>query len=163
MASFHTKTFIKHDDYMTPKRAWELIKEYIPSDKIIWEAFYGDGKSGKYLQDLGFNVIHKEEDFFENDYGDIVVSNPPFSMKKEIIKELVKREKPFILIMPQNAINNNYIRDLIGDELQIIIPYRRIHFYKDGNEETPKKCNFDCFYFCYKMNLYQDIIYLKTD
>ena len=39
MASFHTKTFQKHDDYMTPKSAWEDIKKYIPTDKIIWEAF----------------------------------------------------------------------------------------------------------------------------
>ena len=42
MAGFHTKTFIKHDDYMTPKHAWEAIQEYIPKNKIIWEAFYGD-------------------------------------------------------------------------------------------------------------------------
>ena len=46
MAGFHTKSFIKHDDYMTPKYAWENIKNYIPKDKVIWEAFYGDGNSG---------------------------------------------------------------------------------------------------------------------
>jgi len=60
MAGFHTKTFLKHDDYMTPKYAWENIKDYIPKDKIIWEAFMGDGKSGEYLKDLGFNVIHND-------------------------------------------------------------------------------------------------------
>ena len=27
MAGFQTKTFSKHDDYMTPKSAWENIKE----------------------------------------------------------------------------------------------------------------------------------------
>ena len=80
MAGFHTKTFLKHDDYMTPKYAWENIKEYIPRDKVIWEAFYGDGKSGKYLEELGFNVIHEQIDFFEEDKGDIIVSNPPFSL-----------------------------------------------------------------------------------
>ena len=50
MAGFHTKTFIKHDDYMTPKYAFEWIKDFIPNNKIIWEAFYGDGDSGNYLQ-----------------------------------------------------------------------------------------------------------------
>jgi hypothetical protein len=64
MAGFHTKTFLKHDDYMTPKTAWEDIKKYIPQNKTIWEAFYGNGKSGEYLTELGFNVIHKEVDFF---------------------------------------------------------------------------------------------------
>jgi len=53
MASFHTKTFTKHDDYMTPKYAWENINEYIPKDKVIWESFYGDGKSAGYLRELG--------------------------------------------------------------------------------------------------------------
>jgi len=47
MAGFHTKTFLKHDDYMTPKTAWEAIQNFIPKDKIIWEAFYGDGQSGQ--------------------------------------------------------------------------------------------------------------------
>ena len=27
---------ITHDDYMTPKSAWENIKHIIPKDKIIW-------------------------------------------------------------------------------------------------------------------------------
>ena len=54
MAGYHTKKFIKHDDYMTPKMAWENIKEYIPKDKVLWECFYGDGNSGQYLKDIGF-------------------------------------------------------------------------------------------------------------
>ena len=41
MAGFHNKLFTKHDDYMTPRYAWENIKHLIPRDKIIWEAFYG--------------------------------------------------------------------------------------------------------------------------
>jgi hypothetical protein len=61
MAGFNTKTFLKYDDYMTPKYAWEDIKEFIPNKKI-WEAFYGDGNSGNYLTELGFDVIHKPID-----------------------------------------------------------------------------------------------------
>ena len=160
MASFHTKTFSNNDDYMTPKTAWENIEQYIPKDKIIWEAFYGDGKSGKYLNELGFNVVHVNEDFFEVDYGDIVVSNPPFTIKKEIITELIQRDKPFILLLPQNTINNNYIKDLLKDKIQIIIPRKRIQFYKNGDIHGDKKCNFDCFYYCYKMDLDNDIIFL---
>jgi len=160
MASFTTKTFTNHDDYMTPRSAWENIKDYIPKDKVIWEPFYGDGKSGDYLNDLGFNVIHNEEDFYENNRGDIVVSNPPFSDKKKIILRLIELDKPFILIIPQNAINNNYIKDLLQDkQFQILIPRRRIQFIKNGNE-TQNKCNFDCFYYCYKMNFKKDIIFL---
>jgi len=88
MATFKTSSFLKYDDYMTPKYAWENIKDYIPKDKIIWEAFMGDGKSGEYLKDLGFNVIHNDNDFFESNEGDVIVSNPPFSKAKEILMRL---------------------------------------------------------------------------
>ena len=32
------------DEYMTTLETWKSIEEFIPKDKIIWEAFYGDGK-----------------------------------------------------------------------------------------------------------------------
>ena len=152
-----------YNDYMTPKYAWENIKEFIPQDKVIWEAFYGDGKSGEYLTELGFDVIHKEVDFFKNDLGDIVVSNPPFSKSKEVITRLKELEKPFILILPSNKINTQYFR-IMKNEIQIIVPPKRIHFEKHINGEKPKNwknaCYFDCFYYCYKMNLPKDIVWV---
>ena len=167
MAGFHTKTFLKHDDYMTPKYAWENIQHIIPRNKIIWEAFYGDGKSGKYLQELGFNVIHNKDDFFKSNKGDIVVSNPPFSKSKEVLTRLVELDKPFILILPSSKINTQYVRNLFKDQkdkLQIIIPRKRIHFEKQINGKTPdnwkNSCNFDCFYYCWKINLERDITWL---
>ena len=161
MAGFHTKTFLKHDDYMTPKYAWENIQHLIPKDKVIWESFYGDGSSGTHLQDLGFDTIHENIDFFNNDKGDIVVSNPPFSKSKEVMNRLKELDKPFILILPSSKINTSYIRENYKDgDLQIIIPRKRIQFIKNGNE-LQNKCNFDCFYYCYKINLERDIIWLE--
>ena len=157
--------FVKHDDYMTPKYAWENIKDYIPKDKVIWEAFYGDGNSGNYLKELGFNVIHEEVDFYDNDLGDIIVSNPPFSQSKEVMARLKKLDKPFIIIMPSQKINTSYVRQYSNTGLQIIIPRKRIHFLKLVNGVVPdgwkNASPFDCFYYCYKMNLPNDIIWLE--
>ena len=165
MASFHTKTFSGHDDYMTPKSAWEDIKQYIPKDKIIWEAFYGNGDSGKYLTEMGFNTIHEDIDFYENDRGEIIISNPPFSDVKKIMNRLLDLDKPFILLMPSAKINTSYIRAWREKNLQIIIPRKRIHFLKTVNGVVPEdyksKCNFDCFYYCYKMNLPNDMVWLE--
>lgn len=168
MAGFHTKTFLKHDDYMTPKSAWENIKQFIPQNKVIWEAFYGDGKSGTYLKELGFNVIHEPIDFFKNDLGDVVVSNPPFSFSKEVLTRLKELNKPFIVIFPSGKINTQYIRNLFKDDpdkLQLIIPRKRIHFEKHVDGKIPDKwkdaCNFDCFYYCWKINLPRDIVWLE--
>jgi hypothetical protein len=165
MAGFHTKTFLKHDDYMTPKYAWENIQQFIPRDKIIWEAFYGNGKSGEYLTELGFNVIHEQVDFFENNLGDVIVTNPPFSKAKEILKKLLEYDKPFILILPTSKMCSLYMREWKDKGIQIIIPRKRIHFEKliDGEkiDGWRNACNFDCFYYCYKMNLERDIMFIN--
>lgn len=170
MAGFHTKTFLKHDDYMTPKYAWENINQYIPKDKIIWEAFMGDGASGKYLKELGCKeVIHDYDDFFESDKGEILISNPPFSKCKDILPRLKELDKPFILIMPSSKICTSYMRIFKDNEnhIQIIIPRKRIHFNKLVDGKIPNNwknaCNFDCFYYCYKMNLPRDIIWLDNE
>ena len=149
----------KIDDYMTPFYVWQDIKDYIPKNKTIWEPFYGDGNSGKYLEDLGFNVIHKDEDFFENNKGDIIVSNPPFSLAKEILKKLKEIDKPFILILPVSKITTSYMKDLFKDNIQVIIPKKRIHF-KKLIDNYKSSCNFDCFYYCYNIGLDKDIIWL---
>ena len=166
MAGFNNKTFLKHDDYMTPKYVWENIQHLIPKDKVIWEAFYGDGESGKYLKELGFDVIHEPVDFFENDLGDIIVSNLPFSKSKDVMGRLKELDKPFIVILPASKICTQYIRENYKhSELQIIIPRKRIHFNKliDGKqpENWRNACNFDCFYYCYKMGFDKDIMWLE--
>ncbi len=166
MAGFQTKTFSKHDDYMTPKSAWEAIKHIIPKDKVIWEAFYGNGESGSHLKELGFEVINEQVDFFENDLGDVIVSNPPFSKSKEVMKRLKELDKPFIMILPSSKINTSYMREnYMNQGLQIIIPRKRIHFIKliDGKvpENWKSDCNFDCFYYCYKIGLERDITWLN--
>lgn len=163
MATFNSIINIKHDDYMTPLYAWDHIKSFIPKDKTIWEPFYGDGKSGQYLRQLGFDVIHEPIDFFENNLGDIIVSNPPFSDIKEILKRLMVLDKPFILILPVSKLNTHYMQ-VWKDKLQIMIPPSRIHFDKKIAGQTPtnyrNSCSFDCFYYCYKMNLPKDLMWL---
>jgi len=143
------------DEYTTPKYAWENIKQFIPINSIIWEPFYCDGKSGLYLEELGFKVVHKNEDFFDNDYGDIVISNPPFSLSKQILERLVKLNKPFILLMTTSKLNSQYLQRLLKDHLQLIIPEKRIKFNKENKNPT-----FDCLYYCWKMNLVKDLTFL---
>jgi len=175
MAGFTTKTFQKHDDYMTPKSAWQAIYKYIPYDKVIWEPFYGDGSSGEHLSFLMNEkdmrpVIHKKDiDFYEHNCGEILISNPPYSSKKQVFTRLKKIGKPFIMICPSSMLNTKYIRELFGtgeDRLQIIIPAKRIQFIKFVNgkkvENLKNRCNFDCFYYCWKINLPNDIIWLKA-
>jgi len=168
MASFTVETFQKHDDYMTPKSAWESIKKYIPEHyETIYEPFYGDGKSGDNLKELmpDKTIIHNQVDFYEYstiyEY-DMILSNPPFSDAKKIMPKMLELDKPFILLMPSSKINTSYFRSWKNKNLQIIIPRKRISFIKikDGEYVKSNGANFDCFYYCYKMNLPRNIMWL---
>jgi hypothetical protein len=73
------------DEYNTPKELWENVKEFLPTkEKIVWEAFYGNGKSGNILSNLGCTVIQSDVDFFEDntkliDICDVIVSKKFFN------------------------------------------------------------------------------------
>jgi len=151
MASNHK--YKVNDDFSTPLHAWKDIEKYIPKDKSIWCPFYMNGEHT--LQQLGYDIIHEDEDFFENNKGDIVVDNPPFSKKKEVIKRLIELDKPFILIMPVSTLCYQYFKPL-KDNIQIIIPPKRINFDKS----LKSSASFDCLYYCFKMNLEKDIIFI---
>lgn len=146
------------DEYYTPKYVWEDIKEYIPKNKIIWEAFRGDGKSADNLKEMGFTVECYDEDFFDNNHGEIIITNPPFSIKKAVLKQLKDLDKPFIILCPSSMLNTQYMRNTFKDKIQVIIPKKRINFIHEG--EVTKGCNFDCLYYCYKMELPKDIVWL---
>jgi hypothetical protein len=153
---------VRHDDYMTPRSAWEHIHAYLPKNKVIWEPFYGDGTSGAHLRDLGFQVVHEDEDFFKSDSGDYVVSNPPFSKLADVLRRLVHLQKPFMLIMPCSVLTTQYFQKF-GLDVQLIVPKRRIQFTKleDGRVVPTPGCSFDCLYYCWNMHLPKDIVFLR--
>jgi hypothetical protein len=148
------------DNYITNPEDWERIKQYIPTDKKIWSPFYCDGKQKEYFKNMGFDIIHEDEDFFENNKGDIIIDNLPFSKKKEVLKKLKEIDKPFIMIMPSVILCYKYFQTDFKDHLQIIIPYNRIkfkHLNSNNKNYTPPYASF---FFCYKMNLPKDLIFI---
>ena len=148
------------DNYMTNQVDWERIKEYIPTDKQIWSPFYGDGKQKEYFADMGFDIIHNDEDFFENNHGECIICNPPFGKKKEILVRLKELGKPFILICPSMLLSYKYFQELYKDDIQIIIPHKRINFKHINSEKRNYSPPFASFYFCYKMNLPKDLLFI---
>jgi len=149
------------DNYITNGDEWKRIKEYIPKDKIIWSPFYCDGKQKEYFKDMGFDIIHEDKDFFayEPEF-DLIIDNPPFSKKREVLVRLKQLDKPFILIAPSMMLSYKYFQELFKDHIQIIIPQKRICFKNLNSDKKNYTPPFASFYFCYKMNLSKDIIWL---
>ena len=155
--------FKKDDQYNTTHDIWNTINHFLPKDKILFEAFMKDNWSSKSilsLRELGCNVVGDPTvDFFEKipDF-DIIVSNPPYSIKKKIFERLSVLNKPFILILPISTITKQFVKRLERDKLQMIIPQKRMQFEKAGLPLN--RCWFDTCFLCYKMELKQDIIFL---
>lgn len=148
------------DNYMTNSNEWKRIKDFIPSDKKIWAPFYGDGKQKEYFKEMGYDIIHEDEDFFKNNKGEIIIDNPPFGKKKEIFIRLKELDKPFILICPSMMLSYKYFQVLFKDSIQLIIPFTRINFKHINSTKKNYSPPFASFYFCYKMNLEKDLIFL---
>ena len=138
----------RRNEHYTPFEAFQAIKDFIPRDKIIWECFtkgnHAHIKSPMFLRQLGFNVIATGEDFFSHDYGEIVISNPPFNalkgegnMKRRVLERLVvKLKKPFMLLMPSHFLQTKTLRNFINKHgnFQFIIPTQKVYFYHLDNK-----------------------------
>jgi hypothetical protein len=74
-----------HDDYYTPKYAWEKINHLIPKDKVVWEACMLNSNlssSPEYLIELGNKVVYDTSwNILKENHGDIIITNPPFETK----------------------------------------------------------------------------------
>ena len=150
------------DNYATDKIGWEIIKDYIPKDKVLYAPFYCDGKQKQYFNEMGFNIIHEDEDFFSfNPEYDLIIDNPPFSKMKEICFKLKEIDKPFIIIAFSKVILMKWFQKLFKDHLQIIIPFSRPTFTHLTNPKKGYTPPYGVMYYCYKMNLERDIIWLK--
>jgi hypothetical protein len=82
MASMSTRKkleFNNDDQYNTTREIWSSIADYIPSDKIIWEAFMlgnTSSKSVEILRNMGKTCIgYHDIDVFVADYGDIRIKS----------------------------------------------------------------------------------------
>jgi hypothetical protein len=159
------------DEYYTRKKAWEDIQDFIPSGKLLWEAFMLNSVSSSplYLQELGFQVEwDTSSDFFKQEKREnaVVCSNCPFSLKKEVLQHLKKIDQPFILIISSTVLNTKYFLETFGSDkrIQLIIKSSKIHFDKfvDGKKVDMKdNTSFYSLYLCWQIGLDHDINFIK--
>lgn len=152
------------DEKYTPGYGVLPIIKYLPKGKTVWCPF--DTVHSEFvlkLQDAGFRVeyshIQEGLDFFsyEPPHWDIIVSNPPFSRKKEVFERCLKFGKPFALLMSNYWLNNTAPCNLFKDKgLELLMFDKRIQFGEGKN--VP----FNSSYYCYKL-LPRQIIFEKLE
>lgn len=129
----------KNDELYTPKEAINPILKYLNKNKIYWECTdFGDSNIRKVLVKNGFKVIatKKDEfDFLKDDplfKFDVIITNPPYSIKDKFIKRCYELNKPFLLLLPITALEGKERNKLYKEKgLELIVLNKRINFMKD--------------------------------
>lgn len=93
------------------------------SENAIWLEYFGD-KNGNRIPDpeeIGIHNLKGDGDFRSKEciellkHADIVVTNPPFSLFREYVAQLVEYDKKFLIVGNQNAITYKEIFKLIKE------------------------------------------------
>lgn len=96
------------------------------SERAIWLEYNGDKNNNRVPDpdEIGINYFQGDGDFRSKEciellkQADIVVTNPPFSLFREYVAQLIEYDKKFIIIGHQNAIHYKEIFPLIkGNKL----------------------------------------------
>lgn len=110
------------------------------SERAIWLEYLGD-KNGNRVPDpeeIGIRYFKGDGDFRSEEcielleQADVVVTNPPFSLFREYVTQLIKYDKKFLIIGPQNAIHYKEVFPLImANRIWLGYGFKRncAHFY----------------------------------
>lgn len=130
----------KNDELYSPEEAIKPILKYLDKNKIYWECTdFGGSNITKVLRENGFKVINTckaEIDFLKDDplECDVIITNPPYSIKNEFIKRCYELNKPFLLLLPLTALEGKERNKLYKKYgLEIIVLDKRINFMKNKN------------------------------
>jgi hypothetical protein len=150
------KTDKESDEMYTPFYAVNPIVPYIPNNLTIWCPF--DEEWSAYVQRFrqnGNNVIYSHIDNGQNFFTyepknyDVIISNPPFSIKDQVLKRLYELNKPFAILLPLNSLQRKGIIDFYRIGLQILCFDNRTGFHNKDNMDKPIEGSpFASAYFC---------------
>ena len=146
----------KNDERLTPDYGVRPIIKYIPKNAVVWCPF--DTKESEFVKQIranGNKVIYSHisngQDFYTwepKERWDCIVSNPPFTAKRQIFERALSFNKPFALIMSNTWLNDAAPKQLFKEkDLQLLMFEQRMKFLNNGKVQN--KITFSSSYFCY--------------
>lgn len=146
----------KNDECYTKRYAVEPLLEFLEPfrKKTIWLPFdTEESEFVKVFSEENFNIVYshieKGQDYynFEPKKWDLLISNPPFTNKKEIFKRALSFKKPFALLMNLMWLNDaTGIKTFSNVDLQLLLFTQRMTF---KNQPQKDKISFMSAYFCW--------------
>jgi hypothetical protein len=153
----HIHTSEGNNECYTPAYAVEPLLEFLEPfrNKTIWCPFdKATSEFVKVLQKNNFRVVYSHIDdgqnfmTYEPPHWDLIVTNPPFTCKRDTFKRCLGFKKPFALLMTVLWLNDPAPIETFMDynaELQLLMFDKRIEYM---NQPKNKKINFKSIYYC---------------
>ena len=130
------------DTFQTPNYAIDLLIPFIPERiEKIWECAVGEWKIGDRLIESGYSVFgtdirlldtrSREHNFLLSSFifmypNSMIITNPPFSIKRQFYEKCLEYNLPFALLIPADY--SGWIIEAIQNGAEKIIPTRRIDY-----------------------------------
>ena len=154
----------KYDNLYTREEAIKFLCDNINLSKVkvVWECTSGTNNISNYLNKIGITVISTDiiqgVDFLGSDYKcDVIITNPPYSLKNVFLKRAFELGKPFAMLLPLTTLESSVRNDLFRNKnIQVLIPNKRFDF------TGKKNCWFATAWFCWKMKLPKQLNFRKV-
>lgn len=153
------------NNYQTPVCALAPLLPYL-KNKLVWECACGNGNLirsiSKITKCIGTDIL-TGQDFltWTPPKFDMIITNPPFSLKQEFLQRCYELRKPFALLLPLTTFETIKRQALFRKYgLEVIFMPKRINF------ETPHKIQnssswFATAWFTWKLGIGKEITFYE--
>lgn len=134
-----------NDEFYTPRYAVEPLVKYLDPEKSVWCPFdTEDSFIYKTLVDAGFRVscthLSTGHDFFSTPpRGDVIISNPPYSIKGKVFRRLFELGRPFAMLVGVVGLFESKERFEIfsSNKFEIMWLSSRVSYFKSYEDPKP--------------------------
>ena len=146
----------KNDELYTPEYAIKPLLKYLDKfkGKTIWECTdFGSSNITKVLKENGFKVISTHikdgKNFFdyEPEEYDLIITNPPYSLKDDFLQRAYELNKPFCFLLPLTSLEGIKRGEMFRQYgIEVLVLDKRVNFMKEK-----KSCWFNTSWFCWNV------------
>ena len=135
-----------NDEFYTPEYAIVPLLKYIPVGSIVWCPFdTDDSLIVKKFREHGCQVIATHissgDDFFlmQIPQCDFIISNPPYSLKTEVLSKLFASNKKFAMLLGVVGLFESEKRFSLFEHnpFEIMWLNKRVAYFKSYDEQKP--------------------------
>lgn len=157
-----------NDEFYTPSIAVNMILPFIPIHVTrVWECTaVKESQIVKVLRENGYSVVstHIEDGYdflkFEPSDYDMIITNPPYSLKTKFLQRAFDLGKPFMFLLPITTLEGvERNKMFMANGLQLLIPDMRFSFIANRKSGAW----FQTSWFTWRLGLVKDLNFIPIN